>query len=156
MAEEDVLRWLRDEHDGIHELADRLRERIARPPRGSRENWIRELRERFDSFASCLRERMARQEAGGYLRPVCEARPSLVGQVEMLKHEQDELKRLVDDVQHAVHKLSPRDMLLLRDCCKRIESLLSWFERHEEHENHIVLYVFSTPNQGAPGAAPPA
>ena len=143
MPTEDVVRWLRSEHDDMRKLAGRLRESIARPPRGGRENWIVELRARFGDFAARARERMAQEEENGYLRPVLDARPSLAAQVDLLKHEHAELARIIDAVHRAVHQLTAKDNLLLRDCCKRIEDLLFWVERHEEHENHIVLYAFA-------------
>lgn len=143
MPMQEIVRWLRSEHSDVSEYADRLRERAARPPRGDRRKWITELRERFDAFATRVRDRTAREEAGGYLRPVLDARPSLSAQIAVLKHEHDELGRIIDNVGRAVHRLSPKDNLLVRDCCKRIEDLLCWVERHEEHENHIVLYAFA-------------
>jgi hemerythrin-like domain-containing protein len=143
MPMEDIVRWLRREHDDFHDLADRLRERVAKSPPGTRDRWIGELQARFDDFAASFRRRVADEEKDGYLKPVLEARPSLAAPVELLQHEHVELSRIVDSVQRAVQRLSPKDNLLLRDCCKRIEDLLHWVERHEEHENHIVLYVFA-------------
>jgi hemerythrin-like domain-containing protein len=143
MPMQDIVRWLRREHDDFHELTDRLRERVAKTPPGTRDRWIEELRARFDDFATSFRRRMAEEEKDGYLKPVLEARPSLAAPVELLQHEHDELTRIIDSVQRAVQQLSARDNLLLRDCCRRIEDLLHWVERHEEHENHIVLYVFA-------------
>ena len=143
MPVEDIVRWLREDHDGLQEATDRLRERIAKPPRGDRSIWIKELCQRFDDFVACARQRMAREEEGGYLRPIRDARPSLAAQVDLLQREHVELNHLTEDVSRAVHALVPQDHLLLRDCCRRIETLLRWFERHEEHENHMVLYVFA-------------
>jgi hemerythrin-like domain-containing protein len=156
MPIEDVVRWLRGEHDGLPELADGLRERIVKPPRGDRRIWVQELRQRFDEFAACLRRRCARREEGGYLNPVREARPSLAAQVAVLEHEHGELKLLIDKVERAVHQLSPTDNLLMRDCCKRVELLLGWLERHEEHENHILLYAFARESGRQTPAGSPA
>ncbi len=143
MPMQDIVRWLRREHDDFHRLADRLRERVVKSPPGTRDKWIEELQARFDEFAAGFCQRIGEEEDDGYLKPVLEARPSLTAPVQLLKHEHDELRRIIDNVQRAVHQLSPKDNLLLRDCCKRIEDLLHWVERHEEHENHIVLYVFA-------------
>lgn len=150
MPLEDIVRWLRGEHDDLPKLADRLRERVAKSPPGNRAMWIGELQTRFDDFAACSRQRMTKEESGGYLKPVIEARPSLSAPVELLRHEHAELTRIIDNVQRAVHRLSPTDNLLLRDCCKRIEDLLTWVERHEEHENHIVLYAFASDTGAKP------
>jgi hypothetical protein len=143
MASEDIMRWLRSEHGGTHQLADPLRRTAATPPRGGRAQWIAELQARFDGYAGHVCRRIVDEEACGYLRPVLEARPSLAGAAEVLQHEHAELTRLIDRLRRSVHQLTPKDNLLLRDCGKRIENLLSWVERHEEHENHIVLYALA-------------
>lgn len=138
-----IVRWLRGEHDDLHEFTDRLRDRAVRSPPGTRDKWIAELQERFDQFAAHFRQRMSKEEEDGYLKPVVDERPSLAAHVEVLKREHAELMRIIDSIERAVHRLSPKDNLLLRDCCKRIEDLLGWVERHEEHENHVVLHVFA-------------
>lgn len=143
MPREEIVRWLRTKHDDLHKCTDVLRERAAKSPPGTRDRWIAELGERFDQFADCLHRHMAEEEQDGYLKPVLDTRPSLVESVELLRCEHAELARIVDSVQSAVRRLSPTDNLLLRDCCKRIETLLTWVERHQEHENHIVLYVLA-------------
>jgi iron-sulfur cluster repair protein YtfE (RIC family) len=140
---EELVRWLRGRHDDLNESGNRLREKVAKTPPGTRDKWIEELRRCLDDFAACFQKHLASEEAGGYLKPVLEARPSLSGAVELLIHEHDELTRIVESIQQAVHQLPPTARLLLRDCCKRIEDLLHWVERHEEHENHLVLYAFS-------------
>ena len=151
MATEDIVRWLRSEHGGTHQLADPLRKTVATSPRGGRAQWIAELQTRFDGYAGHVCRRMVEEEERGYLKPVLEARPSLAGAAEVLQHEHVELTRLIDRLRRSVRQLTPMDNLLLRDCGKRIENLLSWVERHEEHENHIVLYAFA---EGAGTHAP--
>lgn len=143
MSMEDVIRWLRGDQDHLHECGQRLRERAVKSPPGAREKWIEDLQVRFDAFADCFRKRVAKEESAGYLKPVLETRPRLAESVAVLKREHGELTRIVDGVDRSVHRLTSRDNLLLRDCCKRIEDLLSWVERHEEHENHMVLYAFA-------------
>ena len=76
--------------------------------------------------------------------PVVEQRPTLSKQVETLRHQHDELRRLMEDLEGAVHGLRPEDQLLIRDCCTRLQIFLGHVQRHEEHENHIVLYTFTT------------
>lgn len=141
MPTEDIVRWLRHEHDDTRELAGHLRARIASPPRGGKQEWIEELRARFADFATHLRRRITEEERGGYLTPVLQARPALSAAVGVLRHEHDELGRLVERLGRTIGTLRPQHNLLLRDCCKRMEDLLCWVERHEEHENHIVLYA---------------
>lgn len=141
MPTEDIVRWLRRERDDAQEFASRLRERIASPPRGGKDRWIEELRDRFEGFGAQVKRRMAEEEKGGYLMPVLQNRPSLSGAVDVLRHEHEELACLIERLGRTTHQLQPKHNLLLRDCCKRMENLLGWVERHEEHENHMVLYA---------------
>ena len=143
MGTDDKAAWMFEEHTKVAELSDRLREMVASPPRGDRARWIANLRSRFDDFAMHLRRHLAMEEEGGYLTQVLELRPTLSQAVDLIEHEHQELTRIFDDVQAAVHELSPTDNLLLRDCCQRVEHLLAGIERHEEHENHLVAYAFN-------------
>ncbi len=149
MPVQDIIRWLRSEPGGTRELADRLRAAIANPPRARRQEWIEGLQSAFSAFAAHVRRRMAEEEAGGYLQPVIKVRPSLAEAVEVLRHEHRELTRIMERIQSTVQQLAPWHNFLIRDCCKRIENLVCWVERHEEHENHLVTYVFT--EGGRPG-----
>ncbi len=143
MHADDLTNWMLDEHEKIHELSAELRATVAAPPRGDRATWIARLRDRFDGFAAHVSRHLEMEEQDGYLTQVVELRPTLSEAVELIRHEHEELTEIFRDVQAAVHELAPTDILLLRDCCKRIECLLTWIERHEEHENHLVLYAFT-------------
>ena len=155
MAINELVRWLRGDHDDLPEYADRLRERVAKSPPGDRRKWIRELSELFDDFAEHVRERMAREEEGGYLQPALEARPSLSEPLSLLKREHEELARIINRLQEAVHDLPPNAHFLLRDVCKRIEDLFTWIERHEEHENYVVLCAFADGDRADAQHGPP-
>lgn len=143
METNDFSAWMLDEHAKIHELGDQLREKIASPPRGDRAQWIDDLRRRFDDFTDRIRRHMTIEEDGGYLTHVTDLRPTLSEAVAIIRHEHEELKHIVEDVQRAIHELGPNDILFFRDCCRRIEHLLLWIERHEDHENHLVIYAFT-------------
>ena len=141
-SDEQAVR-LADEHAKVTEMGDRLRTLISSPPRGDLAQWIAELRRQFDDYVAHLRQHLEREEAGGYLAQVIALRPTLSGAVDIIRYEHDELTRLIQDVQAAVHELSPRDNLLRRDCCERVKQLMHWIERHEEHENYIVTFAFT-------------
>lgn len=143
MQKDDVAAWMLDENAKIRKLSGQLREKVTGPPRGDRPKWIADLQSRFDDFATRLRRHAEMEEQGGHLAQVVEVRPTLSKAVEVIRHEHEELTVILEDVQAAVHELAPTDNLLLRDCCKRVDHFLSWIERHEEHENHIVLYAFT-------------
>jgi hemerythrin-like domain-containing protein len=131
MPKSDVAAWMAQEHAKVHELSGELRERVTG------------LRNRFDDLATRLRRHASLEEKGGYLTHVVERRPTLSQAVDIIKREHEELATILRDLQAAVHELAPTDNLLLRDCCKRVEHFLTWVERHEEHENHLVLCAFT-------------
>ena len=143
MDRDKLAEWMKQEHVRIQDLVNRLREHAVTIPPGSREAWLAELNQRFDHFATHLRRVMSIQEEGGYLLPVVETRPTLSPQVELLRREHVELRQLMDNLQEAVHALKPQDNLLIRDACTRIQVFLGHVQRHEEHENHIVLYALT-------------
>jgi len=143
MNKEQLAEWMKKEHAKVAELAGHLREQAVTIPSGSRVDWLKELCLRFDHFAAHQRRIMALKEEGGYLTPVVELRPTLSAQVELLRRAQDELRRLMDDLHEAVHRLEPDDNLLIRDCCTRLQVFLGHVQRHDEHENHIVLYTLT-------------
>ena len=43
----------------------------------------------------------------------------------------------------SLDELEPGDHVLVGDCCSRISIFLSYVERHEERENHVILCVFA-------------
>ena len=139
----ELAEWMKTEGEKVDTLGQRLREHIVLIPSGSLESWLRELNERFDHFAGHLRRMMHIEEEDGYLTPVVEQRPTLSKQVEVLRHQHDELRRLTDELERTLRGLTPEDQLLIRDCCTRLQVFLGHVARHEEHENHIVLYSFT-------------
>ena len=143
MDENALAQWMKKESLKVHELSNQLREHIITVPTGSRKDWLEEFAKRFDHFTSHVRRMMNIEEEDGYLLPVIEHRPSLTSQVEMLRHEHAELRKLTDDLHEVVHSLRPEDNLLIRDTCTRVQIYMGHVQRHEEHENHIVLYTLT-------------
>lgn len=139
----ELSNWMLKEHEQIHELGRQLREKVAAPPRGSRAEWITDLCRRFEEFAEHIGRHLKMEEDGGYLTQVVELRPTLSEAVGIIRHEHEELGQILRDLRVAVREVAPTDVLVLRDCCRRVEHFLTWLERHEEHENHIMLYAFT-------------
>ncbi|HOO17242.1 MAG TPA: hemerythrin domain-containing protein [Phycisphaerae bacterium] len=143
MDEATLASWMRNESARIRDLASELREHVTTIPPRSREPWLKELALRFDHLKAHLYRMMAIEEEDGYLTPVIEHRPGLTGAVEALRHEHDELRWLTENLAETVRNLKPEDNLILRDTCTRIQVYLGHVQRHEEHENHIVLYTLT-------------
>jgi hypothetical protein len=143
MEEAALANWMRNESVRIRDLANELREHMSTVPGRDRKPWLAELAVRFDHLTVHLQRMMAIEEEDGYLTPVIEHRPALAGAVELLRHEHDELRCLTENLTATVHNLRPEDNLIISDTCTRIQIYLGHVQRHEEHENHIVLYTLT-------------
>ena len=143
MKTRDLARWMREEHEKVSDLVHLVRKHIAVPPRSDRSQWVLEARSCFRRLGEHLSKHMALEERDGYMQFVLERRPTLAPQVEKLKHEHEELARIMDGVHKAVADLMPDDKLRVRDCCDRIRNLLSYVEHHENAENMLVTFVFT-------------
>jgi len=143
MNKDELAAWMLKEHEKIHELIEELREKVTVAPRGDRAQWIEGLCNRFDDFAAHIRQHLKLEEQGGYLAQVVKLRPTLSEAVEIIEHEHEELEYLLAELQTALRELKPTDTLIFRDGCKRVQHFLTWLDRHEEHENHIMLYAFT-------------
>lgn len=140
---EQLAKLVREEHERVDLLSNRLRATTAVVPWANLQNWLQELRERFEHLRAHLVQHMALEEKEGYMLPVLERRPGLSSQVERLRHEHQELLQLLNDVHKAVAALTPGDRLLVRDCCNRINALLGYLEHHENDENILISSVLT-------------
>lgn len=139
---------MRDEHEQVNELAEALRARTAVVPRVGRDSWLKQLRDRFEHFRAHMYKHMALEEKDGYMGMVVELRPTLSRHVDRLKHEHRQFARLLDRIHGSLQAIEPVDALEADDCCRRIDNLLSYIDRHENDENLLITYVF-TQDMGA-------
>ncbi len=144
MNTHELANRLREEHEAVELLANRVREWVAVIPRSNVANWIVELRNRFEKFRAHLIRHMALEESDGYLTTVVELRPTLSGEIERLQHEHVELNKIMTGVHLAVEAIGPEDRLLVRDCCRRMESLLNYVTHHENDENLLLITALTT------------
>ncbi|HUU83618.1 MAG TPA: hemerythrin domain-containing protein [Phycisphaerae bacterium] len=143
MKSDDLAQWMRQEHDRVEDLAGVLLKEVAAPPRTQVQEWLTHLRDRFDHMRAHLQKHMALEEQDGYLPSVVEQRPTLFDQVERLKHEHGEITRIMDGIHTALHEAGPDDRMLVRECCQRIENVLTEVQRHEADENLMVMSAFT-------------
>ncbi len=134
---------MREEHDQVNELAEVLRTQAAVVPRVGVEQWLEKLRERFEHFRAHLYKHMALEEKDGYMAMVTEQRPTLSPHVEHLKREHHQFAHLMDRIHETLMSVEPGEVLVAFDCCRRIENLLSYIDRHENDENLLITYVFT-------------
>lgn len=143
MQPSELARWIREEHEKVLELGDRLRRELAIVPRTDVNAWIDRVRERFEHFRAHQQQHMALEEREGYMKVVLERRPTLSKQVERLRHEHGEITRIMADVAQAVAVLTSEDRLLARDCSDRMANLLAYVEHHERDEELLITYAFT-------------
>ena len=67
----------------------------------------------------------------------------LAEEVSQLGHEHGEMIRIMDAIYTLLRESSAEDRLVIRDCCARIQDLLTYVEQHEQRENMLVLTVFT-------------
>ncbi|MCG8405259.1 MAG: hemerythrin domain-containing protein [Phycisphaerales bacterium] len=143
MNAEELARWLKDEHKTVHKLATKLQERVASIPSANHATWVGHVRDAFEHFRAHLTKVMALKEKDGYMLQVLEQRPHLSREVERLAHEHQEFTSLMNMIHQTLEKIQPNDFLLMRDCCHRVQDLLSYIEHHDYNENLIVTSAFN-------------
>ncbi len=143
MNPKQLAQWMHDEHERVHDLATTLKETIVTVPLSHRGEWLEKLRGRYEHLRAHLHKHMALEERDGYLPTVAAHRPSLSKEVDRLRHEHDELMRIMDGIRRDLDDLNESDPLLIDDCCRRIENLIGSIDRHEQDENLIMLSVFT-------------
>jgi hemerythrin-like domain-containing protein len=143
METQDLARWMEEEHDALRALAANLQTKIAAPPRSKIEQWLADVRASFSEYTEHARKHMALEESGGYLSEVLSRRPTLSNTVKELGHEHRAFSQLMTQISSAMEGIRAEDQLLIRDACTRIKILLSYIDRHEERENHLVLCTFT-------------
>lgn len=132
-----IATWICQEHRAMEPLLVAMRG-FTHVPRPVPEGWLVQLRERFAHLRAHVHKHMALEEAGGYLAPVRERRPTLTSKIDRMRHEHLELAALMTGIHLAICELTPADEMRLADACRRIATLLEFLDRHEDTENLLV------------------
>jgi hemerythrin-like domain-containing protein len=139
----DIARWMREEHDKVHDVLASLRERVASIPRANVGPWLKALRNEYEHFRAHLEKHFALEEEGGHLASVLQIHPALNDEVDRLIAEHREFTRLMTAIFDEVAGLQSDLPLYIRDTCARIQNLIVILEQHENHENMLVSHVFT-------------
>jgi hemerythrin-like domain-containing protein len=143
MRPDDLAAWMREEHDKVHDLRDKLTQKTASVPRINVDEWLKEVRERFEHLRAHLIRHMGLEEHEGYLNSVLELRPAFAPQVDKLNREHKELRRIMDSIYRDLQQVGADDHLVIMDLSWRISQFLSYITHHEEHEQLLVTYAFT-------------
>lgn len=143
MIQHDTARVIRKEHEIVLRLIDELRRETAVVPRVSLRAWLDIVVPSFEHFRAHMTKHMALEEVDGYMSHVALQLPALVRELERLGHEHEELMKIMDEIYHTLGELHEHDHLLARDCCNRINQLLSYVEHHENEETRLLTFAFS-------------
>lgn len=139
----EIARWMREEHDRVDRLVDRLAERTGAVPRTNLEGWLQALTDEFEEFRARMEKHFALEEEGGYLSGVSEARPYMQDDIDRLILEHRELSRLMTAIFDQISSLHATTPLHIQDACCRIRNLIGMIANHEDHENLLVSHAFS-------------
>jgi hemerythrin-like domain-containing protein len=143
MTKHNIASWIRAEHDKVIDLSNVLRQMVAYAPRENLAAWINETRGCFDHFRAHLIRHMALEEEDGFFSRLTEQRPTLAPEIDRLRHEHVEMTRIMRGIHQTLEELTPEDRLLVRDCCARINGLLSYVDHHEDLEDSLVTFIFT-------------
>ena len=143
MSPKELAAWLSKEHDLVDQLAATLSERVAIVPRANEQAWIDGVRKAFEHFRAHMTKHIALEEQGGYMEPVLEQRAALAPQVARLKHEHKEIVALMNATNMLLTNLQPKDYLIMRDICHRVQDILRYADHHRQTENMLLLSAFT-------------
>jgi hemerythrin-like domain-containing protein len=143
MSPREIAQWMREEHAVVQDLTQRLRDRVAIIPRTGLKPWMAETCAQLDRFRVHLRKHFDLEETDGYLEAVLRESPRLASQVDRLRHEHDEITRILDWIQQEAGTVTDQDAILIEDCRCRAQNLLRYIKDHEEREDLIVMSVFT-------------
>jgi hemerythrin-like domain-containing protein len=143
MTPREIAKWMREEHTAIEQLINQLQDESVSIPRTGRKRWLEEMTARVQNFSGHLIRHFELEEDNGYLQAVIDHRPPLLPEIERLRHEHDEIKRILDSIQRDLGQTGEADQLVIEHCCLRIGDLLRHLKEHEERENLMVLSVFT-------------
>ncbi len=143
MAEQNLGKWIRQEHDHVDALAAKLREAVAITPRSCGQDWIERMRTVLNEFRDHLTKHMELEENGGYMDAVLERRPTLSHHVDRLEQEHRDMSILLNDLHELGQQIDPNRPLLVRELCSRVQNFLGYIEHHEQSENDLAEFVFT-------------
>ncbi len=143
MSEDRIVQSLADEHRIVTRLVDNVKSVVAVIPKVNRGEWLAGIRLEFGRLRVHMKQHIEGEETGGFMEPVLEHRPTLSAEVQNLKDEHLQFAKLLDGIWDELSSVTPEDDLLIADMCHRIQHVISAIERHEEHEELLITFVFS-------------
>jgi hemerythrin-like domain-containing protein len=144
MAPKEIAEWMREEHQAVGELTQHLRDRVAVLPRAGLKQWITETAAELAEFQAHLTKHFDLEETGGYLEAVTHQSPALSPEVDRLRHEHDEIGRILESIHRELVTTTEHNPILIEDCCCRVQNLLRYIKEHEEREDLMIVSVFTS------------
>jgi hemerythrin-like domain-containing protein len=143
MSARDFGAWMQDEHTTMSVMAKVLREHIAAMPESGLGDWLHGLQVAFGRLQKHLGRNFEAQEAGGYLAPILEQRPTLSRQVDAIQLEHGQLLQMAARISEDLSRARAEDRLLVADSSARIQRFMAVVAQHNQRENMITLFVFN-------------
>jgi hemerythrin-like domain-containing protein len=143
MTPREIADWMRKEHAAVEELAQQLRDQVAVVPRGGLKHWAAAIGPQLERFQDHLRRHFELEDEGGYLAAVTDRAPGLARETDRLRHEHDEMDRLLSSIHQELGTVGDLDRIVVEDCCCRVQNLLRYLKDHEEREDVMVISAFT-------------
>jgi len=143
MNPREIAQWMREEHAAVEELADKIGARVAAIPRVGLAAWISETAAHLEAFYRHLCRHFELEQEGGYLEAVTDRSPALSPDVDRLRHEHDEIDRILTAIHRDLVAATEQDRIITEDCCCRLQNLLRYLRDHEEREDLMMISAFT-------------
>lgn len=134
---------LRAQAAALRELGTLIKKHIADMPQADIAHWLEGLRAAYGRVVAHVENLFAGQETGGYMKNVLDIRPTLATNVARLRHEHEQLRRMLHAIADEVNSITHEDFLLAGDICARMQRFMAVLQQHEQRENMIMLLVFN-------------
>jgi len=132
-----------EDHERLNRDAKGLIKLLNLEHEDSTARWFEKCGESFRTFHTQLRRHIETEELGGFMKPVCERRPTLTREVERLLEEHHDLLAECTNIEEffCLHK-EPTNT----DCSRGRHdamALIAKLECHEASENNLIQDVFN-------------
>lgn len=143
MDAEQLAKRALEEHQRLNTDIKYLVGLLNSKPENSQAEWFAACRDSFRHFHTQLRTHIEVEELDGFMRPVCERRPTLTPVLDrLLKEHHDMLARctVIEQFLCAHRETTEKNCARAQD---DVRALLADLERHEAAENKLLQEVFN-------------
>ena len=143
MDAEQLAKEALEEHQRLNTDIKHLVGLLNSKPENSQADWFAACRDSFRHFHTQLRRHIEVEELDGFLRPVCQCRPTLTPRVDRLLQEHHEMLAACTAIEAFFHQ---RQNPTSEECVEGRRGaldLIARLEQHEAAENNLIQEAFN-------------